>query len=1081
MAQELSKVEQDRRALEIFAQACGLGAVDRSALLEQLCAGDTVVRRQVEAMLVADSGADTPVGSDAEVDGFVARQIGEMAGERKPELSVALPAVDGEYTLLRVIGEGGMGTVYEAEQHHPRRRVAIKAIRPGRITPQMSKRFEYEAQVLARLEHPNIARLYESNTQSEGEHIRAYLAMELVDGMPIDAYCCATNNLPTRDRLKLFMKVCDAVAYAHRMGVIHRDLKPANILVTREGEPKILDFGVARTVERDGQGITLVTQHGQIIGTLAYMSPEQVEGRGDVDTRADVYSLGVILYRLLTGLLPIDVSNDSIVEATRRIVTETPTWIGQHDRRLKGDLEIVVGRALEKDRARRYASVDQLRGEIDRFLTGRPIEARGDSAIYVFRKAIWRHRGPVTIVAVLLAMLTTFGIVASIQARRNRLLAVAADTARGAAMGAEVQATKRAEEFRRLLYFSNIGFAQSALQNNDMERAYKLLDGCDVSLREWEWSYLQRLRDLSSGTVDLHLARPRYASFSREGSKLVLATLDREVALLDMSSSGHAELLRERVSDGTARAAISPDGKWLAYGGIVENPSLDPRRRVLRVLQFTDDSKSIVSGASDLFVRVWDVASAAMRVAIPLGEPYPLCLQLSHDNTWAALGDSRNGLRLFDIQTGKLIRTLNGHDAPVWSLALSDDGKLLASGDNDAGTMVWDTVTGERVARADTDDGWITALCFNPDATRLALGRSDSTVRLLDLRDTATPKGVLCGHRHAIVHVDWQKDDTLHTISLDGMMKTWNAASASQVPTINTTQGESIGLAFDSTGENVFVGGLDGTVRSWDVKSAESFRPIEGRRLADHGGIVLEIAVDPIQRRIATAGRDGVIRIKPLTGDEPPLLIAPGTGAVLAIDFSPDGAKLLVGTDTEVSLWDAKTGSKLKDFSSPGVVANELRFDREGTHFYGACADGHLRRWSVDLSKPIADLLIDEHGLYDVQLSPDGEKIAVAGDTQLVALLDANTLREIRRFVGHQGGVFTVKFHPGGKRLASGGTDGTIRVWDVDTATPLITLRGHRRRIQHIAFTPSGDLLASSGDDGTIKLWRTTGHLSHGR
>jgi tRNA A-37 threonylcarbamoyl transferase component Bud32 len=565
--QPLTDVERDRRAMEIFVQACGLAAAERAKLLAELCADDSTVRTRVEAMLRADSGDDghTPVGSDADVDGFVARQIDSLThceDDGDAGMSTAAHAVDGEYTLLRVIGEGGMGTVYEAEQHHPRRRVAIKAIRPGRITPQMSRRFEYEAQVLARLEHPGIARLYESNAQHDAVgHVRAYLAMELVDGVPIDTYCAA-NGLSHVERLRLFMRVCDAVSYAHRMGVIHRDLKPANILVTPEGQPKILDFGVARTVEGTRGGaadVTMLTEHGQIVGTLAYMSPEQVEGRADVDTRTDVYSLGVILYRLLAGVLPIDCSGDSIIEATRRILTETPARIGQHDRRLRGDLEVVVCHALEKEPARRYASVDQLRDELDRHLSGRPIEARADSAVYVFRKAIWRHRGPVGVALLLVGLLVAFGVVASIQAERSRRLAeVAVDS--------EGRATQRADELRRLLYFSHIGFAQSAMANNDMERAYTLLEGCDGTLREWEWFHLHWLRDLSRATTQLPLGRPRYASFSTDHSRVALASLDREIVLLD-PSAGYRELLREQVPEGTARAALSLDGRWLAFGG----------------------------------------------------------------------------------------------------------------------------------------------------------------------------------------------------------------------------------------------------------------------------------------------------------------------------------------------------------------------------------------------------------------------------------------------------------------------------------------------------------------------------------
>ena len=1089
----MTNEERDRRVFEVFAQACGLETAERPAALEQACAGDAELRRRVEAMLDADAGNRGAIGTEADIDSFITRQIRLVAPDAAgvdSGLRADSPAVDGEYTILRVIGEGGMGTVYEAEQHEPRRRVAIKAIRPGRITPQMRKRFEYEAQVLARLEHPGIARLYESNTHSEGGRVRAFLAMELVLGEPIDAYVAA-HELDLEQRLRLFMKVCDAVAYAHRMGVIHRDLKPANILINADGEPKVLDFGVARTVAAgDKLHATQLTHDGQIVGTLAYMSPEQVEGRAEIDTRTDVYALGVILYKLLTGVQPIDVADANLLVASQRLLTEIPRPIGQHDKRLKGDLETIVARALEKEPAQRYGSVDQLRAEIDRHLAGRPIEARAHSTFYVVRKALWRHRELVGICVLLLGLLTAFGVYAAVQAGRNRRLAVAADEARA-------RATAQAGDLRRLLYFSHIGFAQSALENNDMERAHTLLDGCDAELRAWEWSYLERLCDLSSETTQLNLKRPRYASFTADRSRVAIATLDREVALRDntgAAGAGGRELSRIELPAGSARAALSRDGHWLAYGAVVDvvtltdlrsgatrelkaagpPPDPDASNRLLRVLAFTDDTNTLVAGGVDGVLRVWDVASARIRRSIELGTRLPICMKLSPAGDWAAIGDAGGRLRLFDLRDGTLLRELKGHDAAVWSLALSPDRTRLASGDIDARVIVWDIAAGRSIAHQDTNDGWITAMCFSPDGATVAMGRADSTIRLLHLEDASTA-GVLRGHRHAVVHVDWQPDGTLHTISLDGAAKTWNAQSALQVPTITTRQPQSIGLAFDRRGERVLVGGSDGTVRSWTVPPGADEQSVESAPLQKHDGSVLEIVVDRARGRVATTGRDGVVKISSLRdGDtSPPRVIAPQDGGISAIDFSPDGARLIVGSATRVSLWDVERGAKLREYASR-TVANELSFAPDGRSFYVGGTDGYVRRWRIDSNEPAGEVQIDPvAGVYDVRVSPDGRTLAAAGDTESVALVDAESLEVIRRLVGHRGAVYGVAFHPAGKRLATCGSDRIIRIWDVETGTELITLRGHRGGIQHVQFSPDGRTLASSSDDGTVKLWRS--------
>ncbi|HEX8523270.1 MAG TPA: protein kinase [Tepidisphaeraceae bacterium] len=1078
--------ERDRRAFEIFASACEAPPAHRAALLDQSCNGDQELRQRVQAMLNADSGGVGPVGNDADVDAFLIRQVRQVAPQADTPLRAEAPAVDGEYTILRVIGEGGMGTVYEAEQHHPRRRVAIKAIRPGRITPQMRKRFEYEAQVLARLEHQGIARLYEFNTQSEGGRIRAFLAMELVLGEHIDAYA-TSQRLSIRARLRLFMKVCDAIAYAHRMGVIHRDLKPANIVVNPDGEPKVLDFGVARAVEENTIVNSGLTEHGQLIGTLAYMAPEQVDVGTTIDTRADVYSLGVILYKLLTGTLPISVEGVNLLTLTRQILNETPVRLREHNKRLRGDLEIIVARALEKEPARRYPGVDQLRDEIARYLSGRPIEARADSRFYWLRKQLWRYRAAAGATLLVVGLITAFGVNAWMQANRNRRLAEVADQARVAAVTSEAQATDRAAQLRNSLYINNIGFAQSALENNDMERAHMLLDGCDPDLHGWEWSYLQRLCDLSEHTTKLNLDRPRYASFTEDHSLVALATLGREAVLLNHQDQH--ELFRVKLDAGTARAAVSRDGKWFAYGGVpgqiflvkvaeqsrrelkVDIPlNPDPTLRGLRLLGFTDNSATLIVSGLDGVVRVWDVASATLRKSFPLMGKLPICMFISPDGKWVIIGDSGGGLRNYDLQTGQMLQSLEGHDAAVWCLAPSPDGKRLASGDNDARAIIWELATGQPVTQFDTNDGWITSLCFNPDGNTLAEGRADSTVRLIHLPDAAMD-GVLRGHRRAVIQVDWQQDGTLNTISLDGTSKHWNLTSALQVPTIVTSQPESIALAFHPDGSRLYVGGSDGTVRSWNVEPRPGEQLREQPQLTKHDLPVLELATDAVHGRICAAGRGGIVRVSTLDG-ELVQTINPAAGAISGIAFALDGQAIVVGTARELGLWDVSSGAKLRTYSALNVVANEVTCDSKGEVFFVACADGHVRKWRVDSAQPMADALVDAGGLYDVRPSPDGKTLIVTGDTQSVTLLDAQTLRVIQKFPGQQGAVLGAAFHPNGKRLATCGSDRSIRIWDVATATELIALRGHRRTVQHVQFSPDGSVLASTSDDGTVKLWR---------
>ncbi|MEO8452265.1 MAG: serine/threonine-protein kinase, partial [Gemmatimonadota bacterium] len=322
------------------------------------------------------------------------------------------PKTIGRYRIIGTLGEGGMGTVYEAEQDQPQRMVALKVIRSDFVIPELMRRFARESEVLGRLQHPGIAQIYEAGT-AEGPHgPQPFFAMELVKGQSLTEYASA-RALNVDQRLELFARVCDAVHYAHKQGVIHRDLKPANIMVDAGGQPKILDFGVARLTDADVKA-TRQTSVGEVIGTLQYMSPEQVNADpGDIDTRSDVYSLGVILYELLSGQLPYDLAHRMIYEAARVIVIEDPAPLSSLNRTLKGDVEVIVGKALEKEKNRRYSSAADLASDVRRFLSNEPIAARPASAMYQLGKFARRNRalvGGLAVAALILVLGTAVSL-----------------------------------------------------------------------------------------------------------------------------------------------------------------------------------------------------------------------------------------------------------------------------------------------------------------------------------------------------------------------------------------------------------------------------------------------------------------------------------------------------------------------------------------------------------------------------------------------------------------------------------------------------------------------------------------------
>lgn len=397
------ETERWRRIEELYHSALELDGNRRAAFLEQACGDDQSLRSEVQSLLAEVQRTDDFLEAPA-VD-VAAR---DLAASSEPD-GHPHPATIGHYRIIGRIGEGGMGTVYEAEQDEPRRIVALKVIKHGQTTRERLRRFRFESQALARLQHPGIAQIYESSTADTGQGPQPYFAMEFIRGMPLIRHA-ETRQLGTREKLALMVKVCDAVHHAHQRGLIHRDIKPGNILVDESGQPKVLDFGVARVTEADslqrGEPATMQTGMGELVGTLAYMSPEQVGGDPfEVDTRSDVYSLGVILYELLSGNPPYQVGRLPLPEAVMTIREVEPKSLGAAKRNCRGDIETIVRKTLEKDKARRYASAAELGADIQRYLNEEPIAARPPSTAYQLRKFARRHRAGVAVGSVVLVAL----------------------------------------------------------------------------------------------------------------------------------------------------------------------------------------------------------------------------------------------------------------------------------------------------------------------------------------------------------------------------------------------------------------------------------------------------------------------------------------------------------------------------------------------------------------------------------------------------------------------------------------------------------------------------------------------------
>jgi len=553
---------------EIFNQALELSDPEKqAAFLDEACAGDDKLRAEVDALIEWDSEAgsfmDFP-DKDPNVT---------LDGAPTPDIT---GTVIGRYKLLEKIGEGGMATVYMAEQKRPiRRRVALKIIKLGMDTKQVIARFEAERQALAMMDHPNIAKVFDAGSTDSG---RPYFVMELVRGLAITEFC-DTNHLTTQERLDLFIGVCQAVHHAHQKGIIHRDIKPTNIMVTlHDGKPvvKVIDFGIAKAVNQQLTEKTVFTRYSQMIGTPEYMSPEQAEMSGlDIDTRTDVFSLGVLLYELLIGVTPFDseyllskgygelqriIREEEPVKPSTKISTlgESVTDVAKHRRTspellcklIRTDLDWIVMKTLEKDRQRRYESVSELAADVKRHLNNETVLAGRPSVIYRVQKFVKRNKvlasSVITVVTVILLAAIISGVLAitATQARRaaedakqaeidERLKAEKAQTA---AVNLAQEKEALVEEQSRDLYFNYIKLADEALKDNQPVQALCYLDDCPEEFRNWEWDYLYRKSHFLESPDLIFAANVISFAFNPDGSKLAAVCANGELVIRDFAT-----------------------------------------------------------------------------------------------------------------------------------------------------------------------------------------------------------------------------------------------------------------------------------------------------------------------------------------------------------------------------------------------------------------------------------------------------------------------------------------------------------------------------------------------------------------